>query len=86
MPPKEIITGHGPIFTSCDHGIGTMDGGDLVYATYEACVTWADSDQWERPDWCYGFMEELKRQYPQFKVWSRSGDKGWLTIYFSERV
>jgi hypothetical protein len=86
MPPKEIITGHGPIFISCEDMVGSLDGNDLVCAAYEARVMWADGDRWERPDWAYAFMDDLKRQYPHHKVWSRSGDKGWLTIYFAERV
>ena len=85
--PIEIYSGHGPVFGRDEQWIGHNDGGDVVTMAYEGRVTWADTGQWEYPDWVYPFMEKLKAEYKaRFKVWSRMGDKGYMTIFFSERV
>lgn len=85
--PIEIYSGHGPVFVRNEDYVGYEDRGDVVAMAYEGRVTWADSDHWEYPDWVYSFMDKLKAEYKAgFKVWSRKGDKGYMTIFFSERA
>lgn len=78
--PEEIITGHGCSFHK--QGWNEKWTGEKFDAVYEGRVAWADSDCWEYPDWVYEFMKELRAQYPDKKIATERGDKGYMLIYF----
>lgn len=76
--PKELESGYGCCFSRIDED--ELDGAK-VEAAYEGRVTWADSDQWERPEWTFTFIDELAEKY-NMKISTRKEEKGRLIIYF----